>query len=177
MEHVQRRDARPRLNVALALAAGLGAGIVGAAGSVAAELALGVRFPPPTDTAWSAFFAGLAGGLLYAVLVGSVRRPVSILWILSLGIATVDNLLIALLPLPVGPGLQGGVPIDGLIIPIEQLGALLGIWHFGPTHFPVTYLPADMLLHYIPALAVAVLVPRWTKHHDAHPTKEVDRRR
>jgi hypothetical protein len=171
-------DARPRFHVALALAAGLGAGLVGAAGSVAAELALGVRFPPPADTAWSAFFAGLSGGLLYAVLVESVRRPVSILWILSLGIATVDNLLIALLPLPAGPGLQVGVPIDGLIIPIEQLGALLGIWHFAPAHLPVTYLPADMLLHYIPALAVAVLVPRWTTHRDAHPTTgEVDRRR
>ena len=160
MEQVQSIDARPRLNVALA--AGLGAGIVAAAASVAAEFALGVRFPLPADTALSAFFASLAGGLLYAVLVETVRRPVFMLWILSLGIATLDNLLIVLLPLPAGPGLRGA-PIDGLIIPIEQLGALLGIWHFGPAHFPAAYLPADILLHYIPALAVAVFVPRWAK--------------
>jgi hypothetical protein len=155
-------DARSRLSGALV--AGLGAGIAGAAASVAAELALSVRFPLPADTASSAFFAGLAGALLYAVLIGNVRRPVSILWILSLGIATVDSLLIALLPLPAGPALPGGLPIDGLVIPIEQIGALLGVFHFTPTHFPAAYLPADMLLHYIPALAVAALVPRWAGH-------------
>lgn len=154
--------ARQRLNTALV--AGLGAGVVGALSSVGAELSLGVRFPLLTDTALSAFFAGLAGGLLYAFLIGITRRPVSVLWIMSLGIATVDSLLIALLPLPAGPGLRVGAPIDGLIIPIEQLGALLGVGHFGTTHFPTTYLPADTLLHYIPALAVAVLVPRWAKH-------------
>ena len=128
---------------------------------------MSVRFPLPADTALSAFFAGVAGGLLYAVLLGNVRRPVSMLWVLTLGFATVDSLLIALLPLPVGPGLQGGLPIDGLIIPIEQIGALLGVWHFGPTHFPMAYLPADVLLHYLPAIAVAVLVPRWARPHTA----------
>lgn len=153
----------------MALAAGFMAGIVGALASVGAELGLGVRFPLLTDTALSAFFAGLAGGLLYAVLVGVVRRPVSVLWILSLGIATVDSLLIALLPLPAKTGLQGGTPIDGLLIPIAQLGALLGFGHFGTTRFPITYLPADTLLHYIPALAVAVLVPRWAKRRSGPP--------
>lgn len=161
MQHVHALDAQQRLS--MAVVAGLGAGLAGAAAAVAAELALSVRFPLPADTALSAFFAGVAGGLLYAALVGNVRRPVSILWILSLGFATVDSLLIALLPLPAGPGLQGGLPIDGLIIPIEQIGALLGVWHFGPTHFPATYLPADVLLHYLPAIAVAVLVPRWAR--------------
>lgn len=148
-----------RRRLSMALVAGLGTGVVGALGSVVAQLGLGVRFPLLSDTAWSAFFAGPAGGLLYAVLVGAVRRPVSVLWILSLGIATLDSLLIALLPLPAGPGLKVGIPIDGLIIPIEQLGALLGFGRLGTTHFPVMLLPADTLLHYIPALAVAVLVP------------------
>jgi hypothetical protein len=147
----------------MALVAGLGAGVVGALGSIAAQLGLGIQFPLPSDTASSAFFAGLAGGLLYAVLVVAVRRPVTVLWILSLGIATLDSLLIAFLPLPAGPSLDVAIPIDGLVIPIEQLGALLGLAHFGTTHFPVTYLPADTLLHYIPAVAVALLVPRWAK--------------
>jgi hypothetical protein len=168
MTHTEDMNMRQRLGAALV--AGLGAGVVGALASVAAEVSLRVRFPLLTDTALSAFFAGLAGGLLYAVLVGIVRRPVSVLWILSLGIATIDSLLIAVLPLPAGPSLQVGIPIDGLIIPIEQLGALLGIGHFGTTHFPPMYLPADAVLHYIPALAVAVLVPRWAKYYNAHST-------
>lgn len=166
----QTEEMKTRQRMGAALVAGLGAGVVGALGSVGAELSLGVRFPLLTDTALSALFAGLAGGLLYAVLVGIARRPVLVLWILTLGIATVDSLLIALLPLPVGPSLQGGTPIDGLIIPLEQLGALLGVGHFGTTHFPPMYLPGDTVLHYIPALAVAVLVPRLAKHYNAHST-------
>ena len=165
MTHAGTMKAQQRLN--MGLVAGLGAGSVGALGSVVAQWGLGVSFPLPSDTAVSAFFAGLAGGLLYAVLAGVVPRPASVLWILSLGIATVDSLLIAFLPLPATPGLPVGTPIDGLIIPIEQLAALLGVGHFGTTHFPVTYLPADTVLHYIPALAVAVLVPRLAKHPNA----------
>lgn len=165
MQQVHAVETQQRLSAALL--AGLGAGLAGAAAAVAAELALSVRFPLPADTAVSAFFAGVAGGLLYGILVGSVRRPVSVLWALSLGFATVESLLIAFLPLPAGPGLQVGLPIDGLIIPIEQIGALLGVWHFGPTHFPAAYLPADVLLHYLPAIAVAVLVPRWVRSHTA----------
>lgn len=134
MQHVQALDAQRRLSAALVT--GFGAGLAGAAAAVAAELALSVRFPLPADTAVPAFFAGVAGGLLYAVLVGNVRRPVSVLWVLSLGFATVDSLLIALLPLPAGPGLQGGLPIDGLIIPIEQIGALFGVRHFRTDTLP-----------------------------------------
>jgi hypothetical protein len=157
--HTVAMGARHRLSPAFL--AGLLAGGVGALSSVGTELALGVHFPLLTDTAFSAFIAGLAGGLLYAVLVAMVRRPVALLWILTLGAATVDSLLIALLPLPAGPGLRAGMPFDGLVIPIEQIGALVSLGRFGTAHFPATYLPADMLLHYIPALAVAVLVPRW----------------
>lgn len=154
-----------------ALLAGLLAGGVGALTSVGAELVLGVRFPLLSDTASSAFLAGLGGGLLYAVLVAIARWPIAVLWMLTLGIATLDSLLIALLPLPAGPGLGAGTPFDGLVIPIEQIGALLGVGHFGTTHFPVTYLPADTLLHYIPALAVAVLVPRWARPTTAPSAK------
>lgn len=165
MEARHAMDARSQLSTVLV--AGTGAGIAGALASVVAQMALSVRFPLPADTASSAFFAGLAGAVLYALLIGRVRRPASVLWILSFGIATVDSLLIALLPLPAAPGLPGGLPIDGLVTPIEQIGALLGIWHFGPARFPATYLPVDMLLHYIPAVAVAMLVPRWAGHRTA----------
>jgi hypothetical protein len=157
----QQRLSPARSALSPALRAGLVAGGVGALSSVGAELVLGVRFPLLSDTAMSAFLAGLGGGLLYAVLVVITRRPISALWWLTLGIATVDSLLIALLPLPAGPGLGAGTPFDGLVIPIEQMGALLGLGHFGTTHFPTAYLPADAVLHFIPALAVAGLVPRW----------------
>ncbi len=165
MARIQAIEARPRLSTGLV--AGFVAGIVGGLGSIVAGWALRVSFPPLSDTAWSAFFAGLVGGPLYIVLVGAVRRPASVLWALTLGVATVDSLLIAVLPLPAGPGPAVGIPIQGLIIPVAQLGALLGLGHFGTTHFPVTYLPADAVLHYIPAVAVAVLVPRWAKNRRA----------
>jgi hypothetical protein len=158
MAHAGALTARHRLNPALR--AGLLAGSAGALASVGAELVLGVRFPLLSDTAMSAFLAGLGGGLLYAVLVAIARRPISVLWILAFGIATVDSLLIALLPLPAGPGLGAGTPFDGLVVPIAQIGALLGLGRFGTTHFPAAYLPADAVLHYIPAFAVALIVPR-----------------
>ena len=173
MTHAETMKAQQPRN--MALVAGFGAGIVGALGSALAQLTLGVRFPLLPDTVWSAFLAGLAGGVLCAILVGVVRRPASVLWILSLATATLNSLLIALLPLPAGPGLQVGIPIDGLIIPVEQLGALLGFGHFGTTHFPVMYLAADTVLHYIPAVAVGVLVPRWAKLHKAYSTQARDR--
>jgi hypothetical protein len=79
--------------------------------------------------------------------------------VVSLGIATLDNLLIALLPLPGGHEPHLGIPIDGLLIPLRQMAALAGFGHFATRFFPVWKLPADMLMHYVPAVAVAALVP------------------
>jgi hypothetical protein len=143
------------------LAAGIGAGVVAAVGSVGVQLAAGVRIAPLPEIAWSAFVAGLAGGLLYWVLAHVVRRPIPALWGVSLGIATLDNVLIALLPLPGGHEPHLGIPIDGLVIPLRQMGALAGLGHFGARFFPAAKLPADIIMHYVPAVAVAMLVPWW----------------
>lgn len=62
------------------LAAGVGAGIVAALGSVSVQLAMGVRIAPLPEIAWSAFVAGIAGGLLYRVLARVARRPILALW-------------------------------------------------------------------------------------------------
>ena len=62
------------------LAAGIGAGIVAPLGTVGVQLATGVRVAPLPEIAWSAFVAGIAGGLLYWVLARVVRRPVLALW-------------------------------------------------------------------------------------------------
>jgi hypothetical protein len=141
------------------LVAGVGAGLAAALGSVGLQLVTGVHIAPLPEVAWSAFVAGIAGGLLYGVLVRVARRPILALWVVSLGIATLDNLLIALLPLPGGHEPHLGIPIDGLLIPLRQMGALAGFGHFAARFFPAGKLPADMLMHYVPAVAVAALVP------------------
>jgi hypothetical protein len=143
------------------LAAGIGAGIVAALGSVAIQLVTGVHIASPLEIGWSAFIAGVAGGLLYWALAGVVRRPIPALWGVSLGIATLDNVLIALLPLPGGHEPHLGIPIDGLLIPLRQMAALAGFGVFGARYFPAGKLPVDFIMHYVPAVAVAALVPWW----------------
>ena len=142
------------------LLAGTGAGIVAAAASVAVQLLMGVRYPEPAETAWSAFAAGIAGGLLYSILTRISARPVRALWAISLAIATLDSAMVAFLPMPAGHGLRLGIPVEGLIVPVRQLAALVGMGHFGVRHFPTALLPADTVIHYIPAVAVALLVPK-----------------
>ena len=149
------------------LLAGTGAGIVAAAASVAAQLLMGARYPEPAETACSAFAAGIAGGLLYAVLMRISVRPVRALWAISLAIATLDSAMIALLPMPAGHGPRLGVPVGGLIVPVRQLAALAGMGHFGIRHFPPALLPADTVIHYLPAVAVALLVPKLMGSHQA----------
>jgi len=141
------------------LVAGMVAGAVAAVVSVGGQLAMGLRYPEAPETAWSAFVAGIAGGLLYAVLVRLVRHPARALWAVSLGVATLDSLLIIALPLPAGHGPHLGIPIVGLVVPVRQMAALVGLGHLGTRHFPAALLPADTVLHYIPAAAVAMLVP------------------
>jgi hypothetical protein len=152
--HVTRRESA-------FLAAGIGAGTLAALGSVGLQLAMGVRIAPLPEIAWSAFVAGIAGGLLYRALAQVAARPILALWVVSLGIATLDNLLIAFLPLPGGREPHLGIPIDGILVPLRQMAALAGLGHFGARFFPAGKLPADMLMHYVPAVAVAVLVPWW----------------
>jgi uncharacterized membrane protein YhhN len=123
---------------------------------------MGARVPDLEETAWSAFAAGAAGGVLYYALVRLVPRPINVLWGASLALATIDSLLIAFLPLPAGHGPHLAIPIDGLIVPVRQMAALAGMGHFGTRHFPGRYLAADTVLHYIPAAVVGTVVPSLT---------------
>lgn len=70
------------------LPAGVAAGVVAALGSVGVQLAMAVHIASLKEIAWSAFVAGVAGGLLYRVLAGVARRPILALWTVSLGIAS-----------------------------------------------------------------------------------------
>jgi len=143
--------------------AGAGAGVVAAMASVAAEIAMHAQAPPLVPTIWSAFVAGVLGGILYGVLGRVVRRPEVALWVIALVVATIDSLLIATLPFPSGPSPKIGIPVGGLEAPLRQLLALVGIGHLGTRHYPAQYLPAATATHFITALAVSLIVPWWAK--------------
>jgi len=134
--------------------------VVAAAAAVLTSL-LGGRVPPPVPTACSALLAGIVGGLVYVWLTRAVSRPVAVFWSVTLVLATVDTLLIALLPLPVGSASLWGAPIIGLTVPIKQVLVLAGVGRFGARHFPSRFLLTDTVMHYVTAVAVSLLVPRW----------------
>ena len=141
------------------LTAGLAAGAAAAAAVAAAQLLMGLRDPGIRESAWSAFIAGIAGGILYDALARAVRNPARALWVASLSIAALDSLLVILLPLAAGHDPHLAIPISGLVVPIRQMAALVGLGRFGARHFPTALLPADTFLHFIPAVAVGALVP------------------
>jgi hypothetical protein len=143
--------------------AGAGAGIVAAVACVGAEIALRSPLPPRVPTVWSALVAGILGGLLYGWLARVVRRPVTALWVATLGIATIDSLLIAGLPAASGRGPSTGIPIAGLMAPLRQMLALVGIGHLGTRRFAAAALVAFTATHYITAVSVALLVPWWAR--------------
>ena len=143
------------------LLAGAGAGIVAALASVFAGALMRASLPPVVPAAGSAFVAGLLGGLLYAWLSRVVSRPRLVFWIVALSLATIDSIFIATLGLPEVVETPPGVPIYGLLVPLRQLAALLGIGRLGQEHFPRAFLPADAVMHYVTATAIALLVPFW----------------
>ena len=143
------------------LLAGVGAGIVAAVACLAVNAVFRTRIPPADATAWSAFVAGVLGGLLYAWLSRITSRPALTLWIVTLVLATIDSILIITQPFPAGAGPLFGIPVWGLIVPLKQAEALVGIGHFTNEHFPANYLVSDTLLHYVTAVAVSILVPLW----------------
>ena len=147
----------------MSLIAGIGAGIVAALVTVGLEFVTGAKLPPHVPTAWSAFAAGVLGGLLYGVLTRITSRPVLALWIITLLLATIDSLLIATEPFAQGSMSVGGLPIVGLIVPLKQAAALVGLGHFSDRHFPRDSLLPDALVHYATAVVVSLLVPWWAK--------------
>jgi hypothetical protein len=160
MAHSVRVPAYSSAGWAMGLLAGVGAGIVAGAATMGVSL-IGGRVPPPMAAGWSALVAGAAGGLLYVWLTRVSSRPATALWIITLVIATIDTLLIALVPLPSGRGTVLGLPVYGLVVPIKQLLAFVGLAHFSARHFPARFLPTDAAMHYVCAVVVSLLVPRW----------------
>jgi hypothetical protein len=143
------------------LAAGAGAGIVAALASVLVRALLHALLPPLVPTIGSAFVAGLGGGVLYVILTRVAAHPTATFAVVILALATLDSILIAALPMPGGPVPRPLFPIVGLVVPIRQLAALLGLGEFSSRAFPREYLFADTVIHYVTAVSVAWLVPWW----------------
>ena len=158
------------------LLAGIGAGIVAALACVMTQVLMRADIPPYVQTAGSAFAAGVLGGLGYAWLSRLFSRPALALWVISLALATLDSIFVARLPFASGPNPPRWIPIVGLVAPLKQLAALVGIGHFGERRFPAAYLPADTMIHYVAAIAVSLLVPWGTTGGRAHAVSRVSPR-
>ena len=158
----QARRTRQVVGWGSGVLAGVGAGVVAALAGLAVGAVMRASIPPPFFVAWSAFAAGVLGGLLYAWLSRLIDRPAPALWIVTLVLATIDSALVAFVPLPSGPS-PVRLPIVGLIVPLRQLAALAGIGRLGERRFSSTYLAADTMIHYATAVAVSLLVPALAK--------------
>src|SRR5207302_6393190 len=130
---MQGSHARNVVGWGAGLLAGVGAGVVAALAGLAVGAAMRASIPPPLFVAWSAFAAGVLGGLLYAWLSRLLNRPAPAFWIITLALATIDSALIAFLPMPAVAS-PVRLPIVGLIVPLRQLAALVGIGRLGERH-------------------------------------------
>jgi hypothetical protein len=141
--------------------AGVGAGLIAAVVAVGITAIMRARIPPPNASAGSALLAGILGGILYLWLTRITVRPAFALWIISLASATVISLLVATLPFPAGRGLP--LPIPGLLVPLRQAAALVGLGRFSSGYFPKPYLPVVYAQHYATAVLISLLVPWWSR--------------
>jgi hypothetical protein len=109
----------------------------------------------------SAFIGGVLGGLAFAAWSRVTSRPVMALWVTTLVLATAISVMISTLPFPAAR-VQLPIPIPGLLVPFQQFGALLGFGRFGTARFPAQFLPVTITMHYLTAVVVSLLVPRWS---------------
>lgn len=158
---VQLEHGRRRIGIGRALAAGAAIGLLAAALDVAEVAVLGAKSPPALASAGAGFAAGVLGSLVYWWFARSLRRPDAALWITTIALATAIGVLEVTLPAAAGG--VGWLPLAGLIAPLKQLGAAIGLLHFGAGHFPAAFVRVTVPMNYIPAILVAGLMPRWTR--------------
>ena len=143
------------------LLAGIGAGLVAGVACVLLARVTHTRIPPVQPSFDSAFVGGILGGLAFAAWSRVVGRPVMALWVTTLVLATAISIAVAALPFP-AVRVQLPIPIPGLLVPFQQFGALLGFGRFGTARFPAQFLPVTITMHYLTAVVVSLLVPRWS---------------
>lgn len=149
--------------VPAALLAGIGAGIAAGLINVAILLLTHSHVPPLRGTFGSSVLAGAVAGLIYAVWTRVSPRPVSALWFTALLVATIDTVLIFVLPFPSAGRRLGLGPIAGIMTPLLQILALFGIGHFGRGHLPESFLGIFSSVHYVTAIVVSLLIPAFVR--------------
>jgi hypothetical protein len=141
------------------LAAGIGAGIAAGVVNVVLVVATRSRIPPVMATAGSSLVAGGVGGLVYAWWNRISPRAVAALWVTCLLVATIDTIVVFMLPFPTAARHVHIAPLAGLVTPLLQLLALAGIGGFSRGHLPPWSHGIYLALHYVTAAVVSVLVP------------------
>jgi hypothetical protein len=145
--------------VPAALAAGVAAGIAAGLIDVALQLLTRSHIPPIQATFGSSVLAGALAGLVYAAWTRISPRPVAALWLTSLLIATIDTVVISMLPFPTAGRHLGLGPIAGIVTPLLQILALFGIGGFGREHLPASFFAIFATVHYVTAIVVSALIP------------------
>ncbi len=146
-----------RVAFGAALLAGIVAGIVAALGVIGAVALLHSRAPTPTIAGASTFVAGIVGGILYGIYGAGGRRPALWLWLSMLVLATGWSLLVSRVHAPVG---GPNVPyVVGILMPLKQIGGLLGLVKLGPRAFPPALVRVFIVTHYVAAVLISLIVP------------------
>jgi len=151
----------------LALTAGIGAGIAAGLVNIALLLLTHNRIPPIGGTFGSSVLAGAFGGLVYAMWTRISPRPIAALWLTSLLVATIDTIVIFMLPFPTAGRHLGLGPIAGIVTPLLQILALFGIGGFGRGHMPTSLLGIYLAMHYVPAIVISALIPVFARRKSA----------
>jgi hypothetical protein len=162
-----RRAGWTGVSVPAALAAGIGAGIVAGLVNLAILTLTHSHIPPLRATFWSSGLAGALGGLVYAMWTRVSPRPVAALWLTSLLVATIDTIVIFMLPFPTAGRHLGLGAIAGIVTPLLQILALFGIGGFGRGHMPASFLGIYLAVHYIPAIVISALIPVFARPKSA----------
>lgn len=144
-----------------AFLAGIAGGIVAAVACMAVRGILGAPFPPAQATMGSAFVAVVLGALLYAWASHVTNRPGLTLWVTSLALANLMNILVVTFPIPVSRLSPTVLPVAGLVFYLQQIGAVVGLGKFASMHASGPFVPTVIVLHYVTAVIASLLIPWW----------------
>jgi hypothetical protein len=125
------------------------------------------HIPPLQATVGSSVVAGAFAGLVYAVLTRISPRPAAALWLTSLLVATIDTMVIFVLPFPTAGRHLGLAPLAGIVTPLLQILALFGIGGFSSGHMPTSFLGIYLWVHYLTAIVVSALIPVFARPKSA----------
>jgi hypothetical protein len=147
------------VSLCLSLVAGIGAGAAAGVVNIGLLALMHARLPPAEATGGSSVVAGGLAGIMYWAWTRLSTRPVAALWVTSLLIATVDTAVVFALPFPTAARHIRVRGLAGLVTPVLQMLALVGIGGSAPAHLPGAVRPAYVVVHYATAAIVSLLIP------------------